>query len=142
MFNHRRVGFTLIELLVVISIIALLVALLLPALSAARESGRAIKCSSLQKQTMLAFHSYTADNNDYCVTHINAELHPIWGQHWKVGTRSGRVKWVWQLATGGYYEVPEISQTDAYVWQLPKSLYENRYAAGLSRRTIKWVIDR
>lgn len=56
-----RAGFTLIELLVVISIIALLIGLLLPALSRARESGRAIKCMSNQRQLATAIYVYAGD---------------------------------------------------------------------------------
>jgi prepilin-type N-terminal cleavage/methylation domain-containing protein/prepilin-type processing-associated H-X9-DG protein len=59
--RRHREGFTLIELLVVISIIALLVALLLPALSNARESARAILCGNNQKQLGIAMHNYAAD---------------------------------------------------------------------------------
>ena len=56
-------GFTLIELLVVISIIALLIALLLPAVKRARESARSAGCMSNERQIMLATRVYTNDNN-------------------------------------------------------------------------------
>jgi len=58
-------GFTLVELLVVISVIALLLAILMPALQKARRQGQKIVCLSNLHQTYFAFSMYAMDNKDF-----------------------------------------------------------------------------
>ena len=61
----KRRGFTLIELLVVISIIAVLLGILMPALQRVRKQARGVYCLSSLKQIGLAMTTYAADNKDY-----------------------------------------------------------------------------
>ena len=65
-------GFTLVELLVVISIIALLLAILMPALSAVREQGKTVVCKSNQRNAGMAFEVYCNENNGYFPSRGNA----------------------------------------------------------------------
>ncbi len=91
----QRHGFTLIELLVVLTIIALLVALLLPALGRARDAARTLKCGTNMRSLGQAVHVYVADYRGF----LPPSEEPGLAGGWPVDTRNRR--WVPRLAADG-----------------------------------------
>jgi len=85
--QRRFSGFTLIELLVVISIIALLIAILLPALSNARASGRHVTCLSNMRQIGIVNSVYASEHDTNIITAgtkdgADPSTNPSWGREW------------------------------------------------------------
>jgi prepilin-type N-terminal cleavage/methylation domain-containing protein/prepilin-type processing-associated H-X9-DG protein len=70
--RRRTEGFTLIELLVVIAVIAVLAALLLPALAKAKEQAILVNCKSNERQQLLALTMYAHDNKDFLPDDVGA----------------------------------------------------------------------
>jgi len=82
-------GFTLIELLVVISIIALLIAILLPTMGAARETGRSVTCLSNLRQMSVALAAYTSSNDDQFVSSQFFDATSNVMHTWEISTLAG-----------------------------------------------------
>ena len=78
-------AFTLIELLVVIAIIAILAAMLLPAMAKAKMQGKRVRCISNQKQLTVTWMLYVADNNDWVPSNGHSMSPTISPKYWVQG---------------------------------------------------------
>jgi prepilin-type N-terminal cleavage/methylation domain-containing protein/prepilin-type processing-associated H-X9-DG protein len=97
-FPRRRLtGFTLIELLVVIAIIAILAAMLLPALAKAKTRARTLNCMNNFSQLMKGLQMFTADNTDFYPPNPD-QVFGTQGQNWVAGSQNG---WMPNIAAGG-----------------------------------------
>jgi len=107
-------GFTLLELLVVISIIAVLIGLLLPALGAARDAAREMTCQSNQRQVVVAFAAFAAEHDGVLPTITNGS-EDDWlttggsaAQKWANAPQSGEI-YGYLGTTGGVYRCPALA---------------------------------
>ena len=115
--NCRRLGFTLVELLVVIAIIGVLVALLLPAVQAARESSRRTQCANHLKQIGLALHSF--EDTYKTIPYTRLDTRETYAVLLLQYLEQGNLYSQWNLTKQYYDQIPQVRETTLKVYVCP-----------------------
>ena len=126
MTGRGRKAFTLVELLVVIGIIAVLIGILLPALSRARASAQIVACKSNLRQLVLATHMFANEHGGYLPKSENNGSPRMQGWNLRLGTRweFADNMWSWQFAiykylnkSKGPFQCPSDTEArNRYMW--------------------------
>ena len=117
-FSTMRRGFTLVELLVVIAIIGILVALLLPAVQAARESARRTECANHLKQMGLAVHKF-ADVNKTLPSSRLGPQHATWFVQIMPYVEQSNLFAMWNISNTYYVQTTAAQTTSAAIYLCP-----------------------
>ena len=151
--HSRRTAFTLVELLVVIAIIGVLVALLLPAVQAAREAARRSSCTNNMKQIGIALHNHHDTHNRFppgCAQ----DQSPFgtkaggWGTSWKVYIlpyiEQSNIydKWVFDGGSSGYTHgtnMPLVNRIMIKTYRCPSSAIPDFYASSNNNGSIQMM---
>lgn len=142
--RQKKIHFTLIELLITIAIIAILAAMLLPALNKARESARSASCLSNRKQLLIAVFQYADNYNSFLPKHKPAEgSSATWGtllyydftgqtmpSVFSAG-QSQRMEWI-RNNTTGLYDRPRLPIFDCPSSERPLDITQKGFPIGVN----------